>query len=194
LKSISGINTILWDWNGTLLNDTDHCIQCINLLLEKRGLELLQKERYLNIFTFPVMNYYSSLGFDFSREKFEIPAEEFIVHYKAGLSKVKLYNDAIAALDCFHQNGYRQYILSAMQQESLVDSVKARNIDHYFTRISGIEDNFANGKTALAHKLLDSEKIIPENALLIGDTLHDAEVADAIGVGKHTDFAWTSAT
>jgi phosphoglycolate phosphatase len=179
---LSNINTILWDWNGTLLNDTDHCIECINHLLKKRGLELLHKERYLNIFTFPVMNYYNSLGFDFSKERFEVPAEEFIVHYKATLNEVKLYTDAVAALKYFQERGLRQYILSAMQQDALIDSVKVRNIAQYFIKISGIEDNLANGKTALAHKLLESENIDPQTTLMIGDTLHDAEVADAIGI------------
>ncbi|RLD72105.1 MAG: HAD family hydrolase, partial [Bacteroidetes bacterium] len=45
---------ILWDWNGTLLDDTDICVQCINSLLETRQLNLLNKERYRKIFTFPV--------------------------------------------------------------------------------------------------------------------------------------------
>jgi len=175
-------STILWDWNGTLLNDTDHCIRCMNILLNKRDLPPLPKERYLNIFTFPVIDYYKQLGFDFSREKFEIPAEEFIHHYNVGFDKVPLFGDAIEMLDFFHHRGFKQYIISAMQHDSLVESVEKRNIQGYFQKITGIEDNFAFGKTAIARKLIAELNIAPANALFIGDTLHDAEVAGEINV------------
>jgi phosphoglycolate phosphatase len=171
------IDTILWDWNGTLLNDTSHCIECMNILLKKRGLEELLKERYQEIFTFPVMKYYQSLGFNFSSERFEIPAEEFIIHYHEGLGLVPLFDDAVAALSFFKEKRYRQFILSAMQQEALIHSVNARGIGDFFKAIHGIEDNLAHGKSSLASEMIKSEGIDPERTVLIGDTLHDAEVA-----------------
>ncbi len=48
---------IIWDWNGTLLNDTDICVSCMNRVLKKRGLELLDVQRYREIFNFPVKIY-----------------------------------------------------------------------------------------------------------------------------------------
>ncbi|MCK4288095.1 MAG: HAD hydrolase-like protein, partial [Bacteroidales bacterium] len=62
------IKTIIWDWNGTLLNDIDICINSINILLEHRNIENLTKEIYKEIFTFPVKDYYSKAGFDFTKE------------------------------------------------------------------------------------------------------------------------------
>lgn len=173
----TNIDTILWDWNGTLLDDTSHCIGCMNVMLKKRGLEELIKERYQQIFTFPVMKYYQRLGFNFSTERFEIPAEEFIIHYQEGLGTVPLFEDAIPALSFFKRRNYRQFILSAMQQDSLFHSVDARGIGHFFKAIHGIEDNLANGKSTLASKMIKTEGIEPHKAILIGDTLHDAEVA-----------------
>jgi phosphoglycolate phosphatase len=175
-------STILWDWNGTLLNDTEHCIRCMNILLKNRNLPPLPKERYLNIFTFPVIDYYKQLGFDFAREKFEIPAEEFIYHYNIDFESVSLFDDALEILYFFHSKGFRQYIISAMQHDALVQSVEQHKIQGYFEKITGIEDNFAFGKTAIANKLIAEMKIDPTSALFIGDTLHDAEVAAEINV------------
>ena len=64
--------TILWDWNGTLLNDTDFCISIVNGLLRARDKEALTKARYLEIFNFPVKDYYKKAGFDFSKEELDL--------------------------------------------------------------------------------------------------------------------------
>lgn len=180
--NLASVETILWDWNGTLLNDTDHCISCMNELLSHRKLPLLTKEKYLQVFTFPVKKYYSSLGFDFVKEPFEIPAEEFIVYYHQKLSQVPLFEDVIMALGFFHKLGVRQYILSAMEHEALMQCVQERKIISFFTRINGISDNLAHGKTDLAKKMLKQENLTPHRTLLVGDTLHDAEVARHTGM------------
>jgi len=179
---LNNIDTLLWDWNGTLLNDVNHCIRSMNIMLKNRNLPLLDKERYLKVFTFPVKKYYAALGFDFEKEAFEIPAEEFIIHYNKDFSKVPLYEDVASTLRFFHEKKRNQYIVSAMKHDALLQSVKERKIEQYFTQINGIADNLAYGKTANAIKLIQNENLDPQKTLLVGDTLHDAEVAKDIGV------------
>ena len=55
--------SIIWDWNGTLLNDVGTAIDSINYLLKDRKLSPLTLDRYLEVFTFPVQNYYEQIGF-----------------------------------------------------------------------------------------------------------------------------------
>jgi len=174
-------NSIIWDWNGTLLNDLEICLSGVNSLLEDRSLPLLTKDRYLQIFTFPVQEYYSNAGFDFEKEPFEGPAEEFIQRYEELLPGARLFDDVEETLSFFYQNGYRQFILSAMEQRALNQSVQARGISHFFDGIFGIEDNFAKSKLSRAQNMLKITGINPNVALMIGDTLHDLEVGSAIG-------------
>ena len=47
---------LLWDWNGTLYNDVDASIKSINISLKEYNLPLLDKERYMEIFAFPLRN------------------------------------------------------------------------------------------------------------------------------------------
>jgi phosphoglycolate phosphatase len=56
--------TIIWDWNGTLLNDVKECLQIINKSLHKRNLPALNLPRYLEKFQFPVKKYYEAIGFN----------------------------------------------------------------------------------------------------------------------------------
>ena len=63
--------TVIWDWNGTLLDDAPVCVAAINDMLRERSLPQLSAERYQEIFCFPVSEYYRKAGFDFSKEPFE---------------------------------------------------------------------------------------------------------------------------
>ena len=74
--------TIIWDWNGTLLDDAEVCREAINKMLKVRNLPELSLSTYRNVFTFPVIEYYKEVGFDFSKEDWEPVAMEFINLYR----------------------------------------------------------------------------------------------------------------
>jgi phosphoglycolate phosphatase len=171
------IQTIIWDWNGTLLNDLSICIDSMNPLLTNRGLPLLTKEQYRQVFTFPVKNYYQTLGFDFSKEPFEVPALQFMNNYHKLLPKAELFEPVKNTLAYFKKKGFRQFILSAMEQQDLEKSIKALGILPYFEALFGIENHFAAGKVHRGIELMKTWKLTRHKTLLIGDTLHDQEVA-----------------
>ena len=68
---------ILWDWNGTLLDDVELCVDALNRLLEKHAYpQRYDRDQYRAIFGFPIEEYYVRAGFDFSRHSFAMLAEE----------------------------------------------------------------------------------------------------------------------
>jgi phosphoglycolate phosphatase len=68
-----------------------------------------------------------------------------------------------------------------MKQDALLESVNLLGVDHYFDRISGINDHYANGKLESAKSVLEEMGLNSDKCCLIGDTLHDYEVAKAMG-------------
>ncbi len=177
---MKNIRTIIWDWNGTLLNDMQICINSINKMLKERNKELISPEVYRKIFTFPVKDYYEKAGFDFTKEDFAKPAIEFIDIYTENLSSAPLFENTEKVLNFFKQKNIHQYIISAMEQESLTKSVKERNIKNYFQKITGINNHYAASKIDRAKQLIKETNIKPGEICLIGDTIHDYEVAQEI--------------
>jgi phosphoglycolate phosphatase len=177
---MNGIKTILWDWNGTLLDDTEICRQIVNGLLEKRNLPKLSIQKYQDIFTFPVKDYYEKAGFDFSKEEFKVPADEFIQAYHQKIDSAKLHDQTEQTLQFFKQKKHLQFIISAMEHNTLIQSIKDRNIFDYFEHISGINNHYAHSKTENAIRLIADHKLNPSEVCLIGDTIHDFEVAEVI--------------
>lgn len=173
---------IIWDWNGTLLNDLDLCVSSINVLLEKRNLPVLSARKYKEVFSFPVRDYYEAIGFDFGKEDFEVPAMEFIDLYEKGVEKCTLQNGALEILNFLKEKGMRQFVLSAMHQEMLEKTLKHNGIFRFFKGVAGLGDHFAVSKVQRGRQLIGQFNIEMENTWMIGDTVHDFEVAQELGI------------
>ena len=176
------IKAIIWDWNGTLLDDLDICVKGINIYLKERNLKTLNKDRYRDIFGFPIGDYYAKIGFNLKIESLEDLSVKFLKTYFKNFNQTKLNQGVHDILEKFQDTGYQQYILSAMDQVSLDKSIKKFGIEKYFKAIKGAEDTLAKGKMDYGKELFAEQKLIPEFTCLIGDTIHDKEVADKLKV------------
>lgn len=175
------IKTIIWDWNGTLLDDLELSLDSVNVLLKGRNLPILTFERYKEIFCFPVIKYYEAAGFDFSKEPFEIPARQYMDLYHAGENKTQLFPDVVKTLSSLKEKGLRLLVLSAMEDGNLKKMIANAGISHFFDGIFGIKDDFAREKVSIGKQMTKILNLNPEECVMVGDTLHDAEVAEACG-------------
>ncbi len=176
------MDSIIWDWNGTLLDDIGLCIRSINTLLKDRNLTEINQETYREVFSFPVKEYYKAVGFDFEKEDFSIPAHQFIDLYSNGFDSCPLQSSAKEVLTFLMKKGSRQFVLSAMEHQMLESTLAAKDLTHFFEGIAGIQDHFAVSKTEQGKKLIRDFNIEKEKTMLIGDTIHDYEVASEMGV------------
>lgn len=173
---------IIFDWNGTLLDDLWLAVEIIDGMLVKRGLESMNIKRYSEIFDFPVKDYYQNIGFDFNQESFEKVGTEFIEKYDKRQYECNLQKGCLELIEFLFQKNILLSILSAREQLMLEQNLKYYKLDKYFPKISGLNDHYANSKLENGLKLINSSTISVSETLLIGDTLHDAEVAKTMGI------------
>lgn len=178
----SRLDLLIWDWNGTLLDDLQLCLEIINNLLAARNLPPVSQKRYLEIFGFPVQDYYQQLGFDFSQEPFEAISTEFITAYEQGRPECQLMDGAEQALAAGADLGLTQTIISASKKDYLRNAVREYGIDHYFRDVLGLNNHHAAGKSLLAADYLANASWQPDRILMIGDTTHDASIAASLGI------------
>ena len=114
---------ILWDWNGTLLDDVDASIIALNILLSRRSMAGIDKPTYKRIFRFPVIENYRKLGFNLEVENFDDVAREYVAEYMNSSKDVGLFPSATSVLDYVHAKGYTQSIISAMPQSHLIGQI-----------------------------------------------------------------------
>ncbi|MGJ8640541.1 MAG: HAD family hydrolase [Opitutaceae bacterium] len=185
---------IIWDWNGTLLDDTSLCVEVLNGLLARRDRAPISEEVYRQNFDFPVINFYNFLGFDTDSDSFVKVSHEFIGDYEARwLEETALHLETTAILSQLSEQGHTHSVLSAAKQEALEFGIQHFGIRKYFEELVGANNIYAAGKVEQGRRWIETLEWHPKEVVLIGDTLHDFEVAEAMGTdcilmghGHHT--------
>lgn len=177
LEKLKKYKHIIWDWNGTLVNDVDFSIDVINKVLSRRRMQTIDYDLYREIFGFPIKDYYKELGFTYENESFEDVSNEFMYEYNRQSCICKLHEEVENILKRISDGNIRQSILSAMHEVELNKAVKDMNIDNHFYRIMGLSNNYAESKVDIGKHFMNEIGLNPGEVLLIGDTIHDYEVA-----------------
>lgn len=179
---MNSVKCIVWDWNGTLLDDVHVNIRTINTLLTARGLASIPSlEVYRDGFGFPIIDYYRTLGFDTERERFSDIAEEYVQVYNVLRPEATVSEETKRTLRAVRDLGIRQVIVSAAETLRLRDEVKSYGIAEYFTDMLGTANNLGSSKREVARTFVAESGFSPDEVVFIGDIEHDAEVAEAAG-------------
>lgn len=179
---VSPIRQVLWDWNGTLLDDLAYAIGVRNRTFPAFGLPRIGSvAEYRRQFTFPVRRYYERAGV--TDETFVAVAHAWMAEYVRGFDAVPLHGDAVETLARFAAAGVRQAVLSATRRDMLESQIARFPIRACFTDVLGLSDIYARSKEAVGLDYLARCGVPAASTLMIGDTLHDAEVARAMGTG-----------
>ena len=172
---------IIWDWNGTLLNDSWLFVDVMNSILKNHNMNTITVEKYRKIFGFPVEDYYKKLGFDLKKESFQKSGMEFIQAYKKRRYEAELHPMVNSILSKLLSMKITHSILSAQHQALLDDLTTYYNIREYFIGINGLNDHYARSKVNKGIEWMKKTGLDANMVLFIGDTNHDFEVAQALG-------------
>ena len=173
---------ILWDWNGTLVDDVWLSVESINIVLDRYKMDRITIPQYLEIFTFPVIDYYKKLGFNFEKDHFEKVGTDFILQYTKNQFLPELHINSLDILSKIKRLEVSQSIVSAATQKMLDKMMEHHKLNNYFKYVVGQDNHYAYGKEEKVKKLIKNEKIKPTEVLYIGDTIHDFEVADNLRI------------
>jgi phosphoglycolate phosphatase len=175
-------SNVVFDWNGTLVDDVSLAVGSVNAVRAELGLPSVSLAEYRRHFRFPIRAFYQDLGFDFERTSFETLVEAYLGHFDPGVVKCDFCPGAFELVMQLKTHGVEVAVLSASHQKTLIETAERNElhgqIDHFF----GLEDSAASGKLDRARDL-DRHMRRPDYArvLMIGDTDHDAEVASDRG-------------
>jgi len=172
---------VVWDWNGTIVDDAFIFVDIMNDYLSLYGLPEITPEDYKNNFCFPVNNYYKRLGFKLSEKEFKKLSVNFIQKYKKVMFFPSLKKDILSVLKYLKKLHYKQFVVSAQEQGLLRQSVDYYGLTGYFGGSFGLNNNLAVSKKSVAKKHIFPYLKKNQGALFIGDTIHDYEVAKSLG-------------
>jgi len=171
---------LIWDFNGTLLDDVGAALASVNDMLARRKIESIDIDEYRRYIDVPIRHFYEQV-LDLDREDYQSVLREFQTGYELHLEKCGLTDFVQQALDTAKTKGIPQVVLSSSEQNQLKRLLKKYDIEDYFDAVLGSDDFLAGSKVERAKRYIDDNKIDFTRVLVIGDLVHDFEVAQAIG-------------
>lgn len=176
---------IVFDWNGTLLSDTQATYEAANIVLERcynRPPQTMAE--YRNAFAFPIIHYYKNVGIsvDLALENKDRANAIFQVEYDARSKNARLRRGARPLLDWLKKQNATSIILSNHIVPNIQSHVTRLKIDSYISHISA---NTCNGTTILtkatkAERLqayMDQYGFAPRDTIIIGDSTEEPAIA-----------------
>jgi phosphoglycolate phosphatase-like HAD superfamily hydrolase len=177
-----GVRHLVWDWNGTLVDDHSAVVAAINDALARLRLRPIDSEAFRTYFTRPVQRFYEQVaGRPIEPGEWHTLDEAYHDSYGARVEGLKLAADARAALEAAEAAGLGQSLLSMWRHQDLVPLVERLGIARFFVRVDGLRVPGGGGKTEHLVEHLAALGVEAPAALLVGDTLDDLAAARAVG-------------
>ena len=174
---------IVWDWNGTLLDDLDVVVDAVSKSVVRYGVEPLDANRYRDHFTRPVRAFYDSLfGRAVTDMEWEDLNKTFHDNYHAAVGDVGLARDAVASLQRVRALGWSQSLLSMSTHLHLVRLIENHGIAEFFSSVNGLKSPTGDLKVDYLRSHLVESPVAPADTVVIGDTPDDHMAAQALGV------------
>jgi phosphoglycolate phosphatase-like HAD superfamily hydrolase len=177
---VEAVAHLVWDWNGTLLDDLALVVAATNTSLASVGGPAVSAEEHRRDFRRPISAYYAHvLGRMITEEEFVDLDRAFHDAYRTGLPETVLAADALAAIATWTGT---QSLLSMYFHDELVPAVSARGLNTHLSRVDGLRARIGGGSKAphlRAH--LDALGLTGPECVLIGDSVDDAHAAQEVG-------------
>lgn len=174
---------LVWDWNGTLLDDLPLVVEATNTAFARAGGPRIDADHHRRRFRRPIADYYAEvLGRPVRAAEFAHLNRVFHEAYQAGLP-CALTTDAAAALRAWPGS---QSLLSMWFHAELLLAVAGHRLTGQFTRIDGMRQPLAGAVDHKGPYLADhlaALRLPGAEVVLIGDTVDDARAAASVGAG-----------
>lgn len=177
------MKTVIWDYNGTIINDVGISVKIENEMLEERGLKHdYSLEDYQSLFDTPMEDYYRQIGYTFEEETFHDVGVEFYALYDKYFHECSIHHGVIEKLKESLEKGYTNIILSSCEQNKLLKQCHELKIDAYFQDILGVDNLVSGSKVQHGLDWLKNHDTRGGECVYIGDTNADYLTAKALDI------------
>ena len=182
------IKSVIFDWNGTLLADTNQSVETFNIICKQFGKTPITKSRFKNSVDIPVRNFYLENGF--SAEELEKNGNEYqsIFHenYERLAKTARLRRGARHTLDWLLTAGVDMVLISNHTQSGVEEQVTRLGIDRFFSHIYANEkgNQVLIGRNKF-HKMtsyLDRHTFKKNEVINVGDAPEEVHMAKEAGI------------
>jgi phosphoglycolate phosphatase-like HAD superfamily hydrolase len=181
------VDHVIWDWNGTLYDDSHVVVAAVNDVLAHHGLPSIDADYYRTHYQRPVHRFYEAMiGRPLLDEDWQLLDQLFHDGYAGRIPQIALTADAELVLRRVADTGATQSVLSMWRHDGLFPVVHAIGVADYFVEIDGLKGAAGGSKSEKMaehlQRLAETVGVLPDSVVMIGDALDDAVAAESAGV------------
>lgn len=180
------IKLVVFDWNGTLLNDARICLIADNHVIKAFGGEAITISTYRKTIIIPAINFYSQHIPNSEKLDLNKLSTTFHNHYETVALKAKLRTNAKKLLQILDKNNINSIILSNHTISGINDQLKRLKIEKYFSAVlANPSINTSMKKRNKKEKLevyLREKKYKTEEIIIVGDSPEEVEIGKQLGI------------
>ena len=172
---------IVWDFNGTLLDDVEAAVLSVNESFKKVGIAPTNREEYRHNMDMPIYKYYEKHA-DLDKIPMSFFEHDFLMRYEKYSHTLKLSENALFTVKKLHETGVCQCVISSFEQNRLVELLKKFGLFEYMDGVFGADNTKCLSKIDRGIEWMKTHNVPKEEVLVVGDMVHDRDMAEAMGV------------
>jgi phosphoglycolate phosphatase len=174
---------LIFDWDGTLCDSLSRISYCVVLAAEENGFFLPKSIDPREVIGLGLYESFQVL--------FDKASDEQITAMCASYSRnfIRVDNDpspffdgTLDALNDLKKAGYHLAIATGKSRKGLNRALLAKELSSFFDASRCSDETASKPNPLMLYEILDEINILPEHAIMIGDTVYDLEMAINAGI------------
>ena len=168
---------VVFDWDGTLSDSAAHIVDSLQAASRDIGLEPPSDERSRHIIGLGLRDAMEYLFPEVEPARYGQLTDRYRFHYLAGEQKVTLFRGVSEGLATLKSRGRLLAVATGKSRVGLDRALQSTGLAPHFDASRCGDEGFSKPHPGMLEYLLDHLGVSPEQALMVGDTIHDVEMA-----------------
>jgi phosphoglycolate phosphatase len=172
---------VVFDWDGTLSDSAGTIAECIQQAAADMGLEVPDRERATHVIGLGLQDSLRIAVPDLPRERYSEFVEAYRKHFLSREDSMSLFpgiENLVRGLSATRTLA----IATGKSRKGLDRALQAGGLGRYFRSSRCADETHPKPHPAMLLELMEEFEVEAAQALMIGDTSHDLEMAKAAGV------------
>jgi len=173
---------LVFDWDGTLMDSAGAIVASIQASCRDLGLPVPERKRAAHVIGLGLKDALAYAVPDLPPSEYGRLAERYRHHYLARDPDIKLFPGMREMLALLKDRGHVLALATGKSRVGLERVLKATRLKQYFESSRCADETHSKPHPAMLQELMQELQIEPETTLMIGDTVHDLQMAASAGV------------
>jgi phosphoglycolate phosphatase len=175
---------LIFDWDGTLMDSAATIVACIQSACADLGWPVPSREAASHIIGLGLAEAVHALFPDVAESEHPRLVERYRHHYLSQDHEIPLFEGARELVVELHRRGHTLAVATGKARRGLARAFEHTGLEPYFHASRTADETFSKPHPAMIEELLDELGVPAGQALMVGDTSHDLQMAINAGIAS----------